>query len=775
MRRRPDSTTFRASDHSPLRAGRATLLASEGQTTPTHYGPPPGSPKSRSSVGPVDFMGPSHIAARNLITGTILTARDEIPLDQPIILLEGQQGIGKSRVVREVYRWLQSQEPDPKYWPELTDDNNFDATSNRNPIANRKILGPSAASFVWPEGALPSFSWWTFNCERMSSGEDMDPVAQSIPNLQQHLVPATLAWKLQAPTSAKLREKRDELLKGVRASFADGSLELLDKALQAADIALPSSGLVLSTAFRASSAAVRAWSTRTEQSRLLQAATPLGGLASKARSDRALAFAALIRSVSGPSIPAVVAVEDAHLMTEEFRKFLDAVSMRDPQRPVIVVLTSRSEIGESLTYARWRQFAEAHGALQRGRLTPLGAGDLGRFVSETAPATSPQTVKRLTDRYSDPLSLQVFLGLRSTRSRISGTRLDLSPQELLGAPASITDLYRDAYRDLDEPVRELLSFLAATLPVAEPSRTLSIDDIRDIAAGAHFAPRSSLSDLVIATRDAHWLVDDQAGVRFREPDLMYVAAAYSGEFIDKDTVLESTRRYLEGQLRDLGLPQELTVLETAGFRLTSWFLQLSQQTQQYDHLAACAQIAGAIRCFKNGRYELALTQYESGDWRSQFRVGSEEFFYASAGNAGAVGMTSSYASAAIAFCQLLRLKRSYDASDSISMLDLRTSHCAWLTQAGRLNLAYRLLCEVDEAWVAHPEEDFARNRLRTRSRLGECLGRMSRYLEAIRLYEELILESTRIFGSKDPFTLESMANLANWLREFGSVEEAIQI
>jgi hypothetical protein len=36
-----------------------------------------------------------------------------------VVVLEGASGTGKSRVIRELYRRLQSTQPEPEYWPPL--------------------------------------------------------------------------------------------------------------------------------------------------------------------------------------------------------------------------------------------------------------------------------------------------------------------------------------------------------------------------------------------------------------------------------------------------------------------------------------------------------------------------------------------------------------------------------------------------------------------------------------------------------------------------------
>ena len=49
----------------------------------------------------------------------VVAGNNEVPR---VVLLTGEQGTGKSRIVREVYRVLQAAQPAPAYWPTLPSD-----------------------------------------------------------------------------------------------------------------------------------------------------------------------------------------------------------------------------------------------------------------------------------------------------------------------------------------------------------------------------------------------------------------------------------------------------------------------------------------------------------------------------------------------------------------------------------------------------------------------------------------------------------------------------
>ncbi len=64
-----------------------------------------------------------------------------------LVLLRGPSGVGKSRLVRELYERLRDAQPDPGYWPPLTEQG-VATGAGVDPLATRKLLTPPAGSFV---------------------------------------------------------------------------------------------------------------------------------------------------------------------------------------------------------------------------------------------------------------------------------------------------------------------------------------------------------------------------------------------------------------------------------------------------------------------------------------------------------------------------------------------------------------------------------------------------------------------------------------------------
>ena len=106
-----------------------------------------------------------------------------------VVVLEGPSGVGKTRIIQELYQKLRENDP---YWPPMQEPVRVEI-AGADPMAARKLVAPNPKDFTWPAGALPSFGWWGLNCERLSRGSYLDAVAELRPQLDAHTVPLMLA------------------------------------------------------------------------------------------------------------------------------------------------------------------------------------------------------------------------------------------------------------------------------------------------------------------------------------------------------------------------------------------------------------------------------------------------------------------------------------------------------------------------------------------------------------------------------------------------------
>lgn len=143
-----------------------------------------------------------------------------------VVVLRGDSGAGKSRIIREVYKRLRDASTEPIYWPSLATGEGVDRGPRGvgDPMALRKEISPSLEGFLWPANALPSFGWWGFNCERLSTNAGLDVVRAARPQLDAHHLPVLLAWRQAAGVGEKIQAKRDAILREVRdAAISEGA------------------------------------------------------------------------------------------------------------------------------------------------------------------------------------------------------------------------------------------------------------------------------------------------------------------------------------------------------------------------------------------------------------------------------------------------------------------------------------------------------------------------------------------------------------------------
>ena len=118
--------------------------------------------------------------------------------DKPrVIVLRGASGVGKTRIIQELYERLRTMGED-RYWPPLAPVTRQPLGAGADPMPGRKLVAPPLTGFVWPEEALPTFGWWGLNCERLSTGTEMDVVQAVVPQLSAHTIPVEIArfWSL---------------------------------------------------------------------------------------------------------------------------------------------------------------------------------------------------------------------------------------------------------------------------------------------------------------------------------------------------------------------------------------------------------------------------------------------------------------------------------------------------------------------------------------------------------------------------------------------------
>jgi tetratricopeptide (TPR) repeat protein len=689
-----------------------------------------------------------------------------------VIVLEGGSGTGKSRVVREVYRSLQGCQPSPGYWPALLESDRPVADAGSDPMPARKRLGPSTAGFVWPADALPSFAWWVFDCDRMPKGDLLDVIAQAGPALRAHLPAVRLAWRDAAGWQARMSGGREQVIARAREALAEGGVEAVDQLLAATNVWIPGLGLGLKWLRQAGSI----HAVHRGEIAVLKREFPLGGEMAEERNSAAVELAELLGRIAHPRVPAIVVVEDLHLLGAELDEFLTIVAQRDADHPVLVIGTAWPEGKHNKDYDRWVRKTKLAGNLEYRAMPDLDRTDLITLLRRYAPGTSDEAAARVLVRYSNPLALQLYLTLDDIQDQITdgGGALTANPDELAQLPDTIRGLYNLRWSELPSHIRTTLSYVAATLPSDQPSwpyfPVIVLNAIQtagvpmpEVGIGA------ALSDSVTPYA---WIDIDQAGLHhFRE--------ALLGE-IARHHLSRKSRNLLEGRTTEV-LRSHFDELRGSGswveateenLHCARWLVALTCDEADCPGADAAALILVARADADAHRPAIAVQRLGSRDW--QFAVlpdhpntlTTRRLFAHWLGEAGR---------AEEAVTQLQRLLTDHTKVLGPDHLDTQSTVAVltyWLAEAGRFEEAGPLLVQLftDQIRVLGPDHP---DTLLTRNNLAHLLGEAGQPDEAAVWFRQLLMDQIRVLGPDHLYTLLTRNNLAQSLAEAGRVEEAV--
>ena len=285
-----------------------------------------------------------------------------------VVVLSGPAGSGKTRIVQELYARLRSQQED-MYWPAMGDAVRTRGGAGTDPMAGRKVVVPSID--VWPAGALPTFGWWGLNCERLSSGSSQDVVSAMRSQLEAHALPLVMARRQVEGFKDKTRRLAGEAVDEVRSAFVDEGLGAAFDVLKKHGISIPCGSTLVKWGFKGVGASWR----RIQELNRLKRDFLLGEQGRSMQRTASQQLADMLISLSCRDLPAVVAIEDMHLMGRELPAFLGAVSSRRSS-PVLVVGTVWPEGEGNAVYRRWMNKAQRCGTVQHLKSPTLEVDDL---------------------------------------------------------------------------------------------------------------------------------------------------------------------------------------------------------------------------------------------------------------------------------------------------------------------------------------------------------------------------------------------------------------
>jgi len=438
---------------------------------------------------------------------------------------------------------------------------------------------------------LPTFGWWGLNCERLSSGSSQDVVSAMRSQLEAHALPLVMARRQVEGWKDKTRRLAGEAVDEVRSAFVDEGLGAAFDVLKKHGINIPCGSTLVKWGFKGVGASWR----RIQELNRLKRDFLLGEQGRSMQRTASQQLADMLISLSCRDLPAVVAIEDMHLMGHELPAFLGAVSSRRTS-PVLVVGTVWPEGEGNAVYRRWMNKAQRCGTVQHLKSPTLEVDDLSRMIQEEAPRTSQVDLFQIAECLNNPYLIRLWLTENRTREHIEGHGgAVVLADENIRLPEDVMAVLKARWDELDDAVRNGVLYAAAISPDTDGSACRFVSEV---VAGvvnrrepdAHYDVRMGLRR---AIEKLCWCRSEQGVDFFVEPLLVeYLRRKADSHFgkegwrqlcmLTQDALAEWICRHVDG----IDLPST----EVSMFACR-WFLDLDEggQSEELKLARAAAQ------------------------------------------------------------------------------------------------------------------------------------------------------------------------------------------
>ena len=719
-----------------------------------------------------------------------------------VVVLEGPSGVGKSRVIREFYerrRQIRTNEW-PQYWPSL-------GGSVAAPIRHRKVLGPPLRGFVWESDALPEFLWLTLTFTEGEHSFFESSLPQLTEALESHGIPMLLACAEVDDLDDKLRATLDQARRSVAEMSGDDAGRVVGEAIIEASgvlgAALPGAGY----AFSAARATIRSFGERRKRRRDLQGTVDLGP-STESRQQRAQQFAQDLRTLSRPSLPAIIAIEDLHWMDESTAPLLDELSQQPakgkPQPPVLVIATAWPEAREHTSaYTTWLEQATASARVEVVRLHDLESEALRGIIDEHAPATDERIKDELVSRWSNPYCLELVLTWDEIEDLIEGSgddrRLIISEEDLSSRPSEIGELYGARWSSLVEPVQKALIAAAGTLPPGDPMQPFEVDVVAHVLAksdelrewtgldaGASSDHLDQVIQYLLTARDMSWTMLSGAGESFREPDIARVVMDHHDD--QRPRVRRALKAgvitELEQRIQSMTAVTAVLNAHDPDHRLAAqWLLLVAPDGSGPAQMAArfaVAQVKAEDGDFVGALAEVPAAWVAVPDGSTTEQPATEQPLTETAripmaiARAGWRGEHGEIEAARAESAELSDQSSAvYGPTDPLT-LAARAVHAHWTGICERKRQAHDLYVDLSEDIVNSPEASL-RLRCSIASGLALWTGEIDRPYDASLRFEEVVTRFTPDLGERDSLILEARRGQARFAGEAGRPDKAVEL
>jgi Cdc6-like AAA superfamily ATPase len=471
-----------------------------------------------------------------------------------MVVLEGQSGSGKTRIVQELYRRL-ADARDQVYWPP-------DALSpaSTKPLADASLIVPRP--FKRRPGVDLPYAWVPVSCQILGDQRQRALITA-----------ASIAEEIDEPVGRRTDQAMRALL----------DLGILAFGVMCAAVAVPQLAGFLGIP-RGVSVVLALFGLTLAVLALKGLRTPLGELLAARRSrsrrvhggfidpyapwlDASATAQARVRDIikafAVRGLPSIVVVDDAQWADDDTVVLLDELlrvgSSSKQSVPMLVIATAqldvlvdqiqRAKASQERT-SRYSQTLSAefgsllldgrHLNIRREPLGPLDTSALGLIITNRAPGTSQQVVAALASRaQGNPFLLGALLELDWVERSFKHGRYDITDPEaaLLSVDLGYSAVFEQRWERLGEGVRRVVAL--GTLQGA-----LVQSDALRVAYAAIFGDDAATD--IAAARDAHfWLETVEPGLdRYADPRLYDVARHHLGQVANPDELNHARRSML---------------------------------------------------------------------------------------------------------------------------------------------------------------------------------------------------------------------------------------
>lgn len=379
-----------------------------------------------------------------------------------LVLLSGDAGQGKTRILREFYLSLAATQSEPSYWPGVVEGSasvNADVGAVQDHLLRgRHVISPARPQ-LWPANAIPNWLWLPVRGDVDSSGA---PVA-TISTLERELAPHLPAvWaRFLAKHHGIDQDSRRQLINLVKEDVPYDSLgEVVQRIVElSAGISLPLLPVALK-ALRRTVSGVRAANKIHDKLRT-------ESIVKDPYSETRETFDPLLhdlRRIARSGLPIIIALDNLEFQHPSFYTFLDDLlpALRSDDGPILLVATV-----STVTLGRWPAplpemlaWLEDRHRVAMLQLHPM-RDELDDFFAYVAPRTDKATRRLITQHHSTPLRLWGFLNSPDARDHIANYRLD-ADEELLHRMPMPSDITRTRpWTSLSPSMQNVLALMAA--------------------------------------------------------------------------------------------------------------------------------------------------------------------------------------------------------------------------------------------------------------------------------------------------------------------------